>query len=643
MRLFFRRLKTGLAATLSMALIFTTATATFAQDVDSGHWAYSAIQDVISQDIMPEDTQGNFSPDETVTGLETLIVIYRAAEAAGLLENYPEGTVTAKYESELEAIGLPKMLAPYGGDVYPAVAYALEMGVLTIDEVEPFINGAELTKVKKVNAAVFFGKALNAYVNESLSSIVVLSYKDEYMISLSARKYVQFLIEKEIISASGDANGNFNPNSEVSRAVLAVMAEGLYRDFETVEVSQTPASGQEATTSETTTSENPTDETPTTEVETPAIQTEKVVSGTITGVDDDAKTLTIKTTQGIETTYSIEEADILYDGGSVGFDALVLNIGATLTIKNDIVTTVETDQTYEVISGKVFLLSDYLGGDPAFRSLRIELEDGSFDFKRVYDDTLITIDGVAAGADDLESGYQVFIRYDGYDSKRIVAYSDDYTFSAVLEEGIDPVNPDRLKAILENGMHLEWALDKSAVSFISAGSGLAVNDIVNVTLKYGVVTKIEKTGTARDIVGAIEGINIKAVPELTLLKADGTTETVAFSERAKIMDETGDERLTIYDLRLDQEVTVHIGVGGIQTVQLGRKVIVEVSGLTATVKDVLDASNLLIVTTESGDVYTVVLAGLTATDYAQDQVLFIEGEQLASQIFEATKITVKGE
>jgi hypothetical protein len=194
-----------------------------------------------------------------------------------------------------------------------------------------------------------------------------------------------------------------------------------------------------------------------------------------------------------------------------------------------------------------------------------------------------------------------------------------------------------------SGSKIRLRLEYGVILEIDFEEGLSVGDIVKVTTRYGEITTIENIGKAHIFTGTITGIHIKAQPELTVKRYDQVLETHFLARGVVILDETGGNTLNIYNLRLNQEVTVSTGVGGIVRINTGKRIMVEETGNHFAVMQVLSSSNLLIVTDRQGKTRTLVFAldsGLSVMDYSEGDVIYAEGQALTDQIFEATKITL---
>lgn len=625
-----------LAVFLAVMLVGNAAFAAVAvTDVTSSHWANDYVQSVVEKEIMALNEDGSFKPNDNVTNVETIIVLYRAAKQAGFLNGVNLNTLTSKYEADLEGLGIPKMLAPYGGDVYPALSYALENKILVMDEVKYFISNGKLTEAKKVDTSVFFGKALNVYKNENLNKIISLSYKDAFDISLGALKYVNLLIEYNLISNKGDSNGNFNPKSIINRSVLAVYADGYYKAI--------GANGQVATgTDSTVTVPNPSETTDTSGSTDTATQSsdDVTVSGTITDIFTDLKLIEVKEASGKTSVYDLKQAKIYADESLIDFSSLEKTTLVKLTITGGIVETVKLDKAYDKVEGTFIQVTELMGETQKFRSMKIQLPSNAYDFKRVYTSTPVTIDGVQKTVEDLKTGYKVVVAFDGYDAKSVTAYSEFYQIGGMLKDSINPKAPTALSMTMDNGNSFYQELT-SEVSFSNTENLLNKNDIVKVVLKYGTVISIEYIGQAKDLVGTIEEIHITKTPSIAIKLDTGIVETYTLSDKAKLVDDAGNETLTIYDLRLDQIVRMHVGIEGIDRIDFSKET--ETVSFSGTVTNVFATTNLLIVKGDDGTTKTVGFAqnsGLKITDYVIGDKLFIKGKQLTEVLFEADSIVV---
>lgn len=600
----------------------------FSNDIPDDFWAKSSIDQMKALGIMNAYADGSFKPNEATTNVEAIIVIYRAAVSAGLVDAKANALATDKYSLQLEAMGMPKILAPYGSDVYPALAYALEQGIVEMDEVKTFLLNGQLTQARKVNVAVFFAKALNAYKNENLNKIIILTYKDESQITLSARKYIYFLIEHGILSSKGDTEGNFGPNLIISRAIMATMAENLLTHFKQVDPAVTPPVVEDVVKEE-----------PASTL--PPISAERILTGTITSIDAAQYTMMISSSDLV---YDIYQTEVYYNETRVGLEQLVPGVVVEMNVKNGYVATIHLTELLQIVEGQFDFIGALVGGDTPFRSLRMITADKKFEFRRVDDKTIITIDGKAATIDALTDKHKLYVINDGTNinatAKRIMAYSQSYTVKGELLEKIDTTAPKKVRVLLENGMVNTFDV-ASDVIFMNGQAGFDVGTLVALELKDHRLTKIEHLGTLSTTEGLITQIIIQKKPELTI----NGGKSLVLDSRVKIINEAGSSTLNVYDLRLDQEVTLYHGVNGVKRIEFGKREAVE-KGIAYTVTQVFGSSNLLLVKDPDLRTITVAISDASvqkASEFKIGDVVYIEGKMLTDVLLEASKITIKSE
>lgn len=644
MQLKTRRLTTKwLVLFLCALLIGNTGISMAATDVSTSHWANAQVERITSKNIMPLYADGSFKPVSVVTNLEVIVAIYRAVKDAGVLKDLEMGTLTSKHEVSLKALGIPQMLAPYGSDVYPALAYALENGILTLDEIKVFVSGITMTNVKKVNAVVFVAKALNAYKKEDLNKVTMLTYKDIAEIPLSAVKYVNLLIEEGIVSSKGDSYGKFNPTATLNRATLASMIDGLHKGLLVLSPPVVAPTTEPTTQPTTQPNTEPTTEPSTQPTTNPmGIETEKIVVGTVQVVYDGVSSIDVLTQAGKTEKYILLDALIKVGEKKVGFESITLGASIELSIKKGVVTTAVLSKEFSRVEGSFVQLKDIVGSTTK-KSMKLTMDDKSSVFKTVYPETLVTVNGVPSKLADLKVGYRVIALFEGSDVKRVIAFSDLYDFYGITNLAIEPTKFGKYEIELESGVILTGTLDKTAYT-INAPMGFKPSDIVRVTMKKGKIAVLEYAGQAKTIVGKVSGINIKKTPEITVINGSNVEETFAFSPKIKLLDESGENNISVYDLRLDQEVTVQVGIGGIKQIQMGRKIVVEPTGIKVTVTQVIDSSNIMLAIDETNRIRTITFpmgSTFKASDYKAGMVVFIEGRAITDTVFEVVKVTVQ--
>lgn len=616
----------SLSVLLILALLFSQSALAFASatDVANGHWAKKTIDSVLEDELMALFDGGAFMPTRAVSHVEAIVVIYRAAAKANLLGDLSIPKITEFYEKELTGMGIPKVLSPYGADVYPAMAYAIENGIITPEEAKTFVKDNALTTINKTTAAVFFGRALNVFKQENLNKIIVLEYKDEASIPLHARRFIQFLIDYEILSPKGDNLGNFNPADPMNRTLLAVILEKYFA----VLTAMTP---------ELETPEEPSEKP---ELETPLPVTERVLKGTVVSVNDAQKNFAFQTSDGKAETLGFKHAVISSGQVVLGTQGLYAGAEVTVTERHGIVMAIQVAEEglAKVLQGQLTLVGAEVTVAPAFRSLRITSEDKKHEHRRLYGGTPIVINGKSVSVTDLLIGDRLWVQYEEQSIKRIIGFSGEYETTGVL---LEDYKEKQVKLLSKEGYVYDIPVGAN-VSLINQTAGFGADTIVKVRIQDGVVTRMEPIGKQMTIEGKLLGIHIKEKPEITLL-VDGKTVTHALTDAVLFADESDKPTLSIYDLRLDQLVSVRLGIGGADYVKLGHSKPPVATEKTYTIKAIFETAGLLTVTESGGALKTVVLgknAAVQLSAFKVGDLVTIDGKALTEGVIEAEKISL---
>ncbi|MCT4618990.1 MAG: S-layer homology domain-containing protein [Marinisporobacter sp.] len=283
-------------------------------DVPSNHWAKPYITKMADKKIISGYFDNNtlkvaFKPDKSVTYIEAIQMIYNTLKAANKLQ--ANVGLTAKYASVLQANKIDTW-------AHEAVAYALEYNIVHQDELKVFMKNGNSVYAKKVDIAVFIGKALKM----KLEAIPVLNFVDAETIKTAALPYVDLLEKNNIVG--GDALKKFNPNSIINRAVMATMCSKTYDLL----VSQTSTV-------------------------IPPKPTTTSTEGTVDYVSTDAKMLVIKDGTGNTKAYTLKAAYIKKDGKYINMNELSSGNRVKLTF----------DQAGEVASVEVMGSSSSTGSN----------------------------------------------------------------------------------------------------------------------------------------------------------------------------------------------------------------------------------------------------------------------------------------
>jgi len=164
------------------------------------HWAAQCIDEMAAIGLLKGYPDGTFKPDQKLTQAEALSLVMRViADAADV-------TIEDADEDDLSAI--PEWVR---NDCRKA-AYK---GIIKLNR---FHAGVQASRAE---TAVMIAKALGLEPVDTSN----MPFKDGILISKEDVGYILALYEEGILS--GDPNGNFNPNSAITRAQMASMLQRL--------------------------------------------------------------------------------------------------------------------------------------------------------------------------------------------------------------------------------------------------------------------------------------------------------------------------------------------------------------------------------------------------------------------------------
>ncbi|HIW47827.1 MAG TPA: S-layer homology domain-containing protein [Firmicutes bacterium] len=221
-------MKRQLAILLSAAMVLGSSVTAMAADVTfrdlndvpwegAKNYILQAAQlDLMVGEISEDQTTYRFRAKDHVTYCEAVQLAYNILISQG--EATVSDATTIKWRSAMSGYQIPAW-------AYEAVAYGLEHGIVTLDDLSGFMTeDGQSRAATREDVAIIFGRALNK--GESLSSSTNTGFNDNGSISSAARPYVAYLEKKEILV--GDDENNFNPKNLINRAEMAVLSTKTY-------------------------------------------------------------------------------------------------------------------------------------------------------------------------------------------------------------------------------------------------------------------------------------------------------------------------------------------------------------------------------------------------------------------------------
>lgn len=213
-----KKMKLLKATVIILALLFAVTGVAYADNYTSnftdidGHWAEQNINSVYSKGLMSGVTETTFNPGGLVKNLDAIVSISRMVNSENDINMEQLGI---KYqESVIEKFKVPEYARKH-------VLMCLNKGIISDYDVSAF---AAFPYATKKDIAKYLGLAFGVTVKKDAPP-VVLAFKDSMYVPTIYKPYVEFLIKNGVINASGDANGNFNPDSNIDRASFAKMLD----------------------------------------------------------------------------------------------------------------------------------------------------------------------------------------------------------------------------------------------------------------------------------------------------------------------------------------------------------------------------------------------------------------------------------
>lgn len=173
-----------------------------------------------------EDGKKYCKPRNNVSYCEAVQLMYSIMKAHGKQD--VSETVVTKWKQVMSAYNIPSW-------AYSAVAYGLENGIITTDELGKMRGGTGSANREDVGR--IFGKAVASLDGYTLESNPTLGYRDAAQISADAKPYLELLNRSKLMV--GDTENKFNPKSNINRSEMAVLSVKTYNML-TENASSTP-------------------------------------------------------------------------------------------------------------------------------------------------------------------------------------------------------------------------------------------------------------------------------------------------------------------------------------------------------------------------------------------------------------------
>ncbi len=492
----------SLILSVLMVLSVTSVLAAGFSDVTSSYsWAEEAIETLAENKVINGYPDGTFQPGNNITKEEAIALFARILGANESLNQSVVSLSSVLYEEEL---------SKYDTFASDAAAYLMYKKVLTEADLAIYLSSAHKGEpLLRYEAATLIAKCLGGEVWLKNNPDVTLSYADAGSVPASARGYVYFASEAQIIQGMEDSK--FVPMGNVTRAQVAVM---LHRMFTRLQYSY--------------------------------------AKGTISQVNETTNVITIKTSDGELESYKVDKnVAVMLDGMQSALVDLPVGQEIVITFSNnglyslDVVQLAVDDSFEAIFKGKT---TDTAGTTVKFENLAT----GKSQSYKLADDAIIVYNEQTASINALTSGDYVTVAVVSGKVTLIDAEAKSKTISGARVEAIT-FNPDVVITLaLADGSTADYSIKSNATirrnNAVTTYSDLAIGDKVDVTLEYGLISAVVAIGVEKTVTGTIEEITISKNNSSMKVNVNGKVSTFAISRDVQIKLDNADA--TLYDLRL---------------------------------------------------------------------------------------------
>ncbi len=191
-------------------------------DMDETHWAYKMVNLMVGKNILSGFTDGSFKPDDYITREQFATILSKTVEYAGIElpineENtHPIEDCLDLYETMWAYEYIEKVFNIMGARYYSDIGcYFSPQSLMTREQVAKI-----MVKIYDLE---------NAKVDYS----ILKKFSDRDMIDYTYEKYVAIAVANGIMS--GNANGTFEPQKNLTRAQIASLMSKLLEDDKNIE------------------------------------------------------------------------------------------------------------------------------------------------------------------------------------------------------------------------------------------------------------------------------------------------------------------------------------------------------------------------------------------------------------------------
>ncbi|MBQ2613794.1 MAG: S-layer homology domain-containing protein [Clostridia bacterium] len=544
-----------LAFALCLALVLTSAlTPAFAagfSDVDNDptvSWAQEAIQKMANSGYIKGYEDGTFRPYRSISKIECLILM---ARILGVEESaYKEVAAAAK---DLYGAVASKQNSTYANEL----AYLLYNGILQESDLSTYASSSNAnTELQRYQAAILMSKLLGANTEAKSFSVAAPTYPDDAEIPVSAKAYVEYVTEQDIMNGMASTDGSatvFSPNTSLTRAQMATLLSRMITKI-----------------NKTTYTATVTD----LDLKNNSISVERNGSNAKRTINAD----TVVYLEGEKTTVS----DLQKDD-----NILVVEINGhvqTIVIQEEVI----DESQISVVYGKISLLHSN-----STTNKKITIADPEDLTKttiyQIADDCTYTVSGAKATYGDLKKNQFVRITLTKDKITAIEVTDSSFVVNGTLAS-VDFDDENNVFVSVNDANNTKQSFEVSIDGAMVVRNGeeaeyraLSIGDTVKLTITYGKITRITATSSTDSFSGILREIHITATPYL-VIQVDG--ELKEFKLRSDAVIKVSGNAAELYDLRRNVSVTGTLDSGDIKTISSSTTITGENGEITGVVAGV---------------------------------------------------------
>lgn len=470
-------------------------------------WARPYVEKMYNLGVVSGKSQNVFAPSDPIKRQEFIVMLIKALGE----ESKVKGKLLPKDFTKQEKI--QSWAKEY-------IAYSIEKGIITGEDYKNFRPDENL---KRYEAVIFITKALG-FENEAKSiKNLNLPFKDIYTLSFETRKYLQVIINKNIMS--GVDKENFKPYDAITRAQAAKILSQVSKFAKNTKL----LSGR--------------------------IQNVNYINGSIEILKGD----TVENYE-LEKEASLFKEDAKGNLARIGLNDLKEYQNVNYIIKSnriiylEVLYSEEVNKTEETYEGKIKALN------PQNNYLIIEKLDGSISTFILDSNTKCFINNKNVPLTDSLIGQRVSIATVNGKVLEIEIIGENKEVKGILKGVILNASPPYI--IIENSdtgqiesLLLSLSVEINRNDKLATLNELLGGDLVTVTVTNGNVTKIIAESAEKTLTGMIKAIKYtNKTPIITFILSDGNTKDFEVDNQIKIMKNGAAAKIS--DLKISDEATV---------------------------------------------------------------------------------------